>query len=494
MGSTAWPPHPRIFQVNAWTFLRELSDASGEVVTLDLIPAEVYDEKFKFYDAVWLMGVWERSPASREIALSHPDLQVEFRNSLPDFTPGDVVGSPYAVHRYRVDPHLGGPSGLSAAREELEGRGKLLVLDFVPNHVAVDHPWTVESPGCLLQGDEQDLEAHPAGFFRAGGKIFAHGRDPYFPPWTDTAQVNAFSGEAREGVVQILKSIARQCDGVRCDMAMLPTNAVFERTWGTRGGAPPPRDFWDDIIPRVREEFPELVMVAEVYWNMEWDLQQQGFDYTYDKRLYDRLLHERAEVVRAHLHHEWDYARKLLRFTENHDEALAVEAFGFYKSKAAAVVALTLPGARLVHEGQPLGRKVKLPVQLGRRPAEPDDPGVVDFYSRLLPAIPSGRLVEGRWKLCGLRPVSGDDNSFSNLVAHCWTNGDERLLVVVNLGGSESRAHAVVPDFEFRTGDWVFEDKLNHEVYVYHAEELDLHGLYVNLPPWQSHIFEVKRA
>ncbi len=132
--------------------------------------------------------------------------------------------------------------------------------------------------------------------------MLANGRDPYFPAWPDVVQLNAFSPDLRGAVIETLGSIAAQCDGVRCDMAMLMMNDVFERTWGERAGPRPDADYWPTVIPAVRVAHPGFVFMAEAYWDLEWALQQQGFDYCYDKRLYDRLVHEGAEAVHGHLH------------------------------------------------------------------------------------------------------------------------------------------------------------------------------------------------
>ena len=133
---------------------------------------------------------------------------------------------------------------------------------------------------------------HPEAFIRTAGGIFANGRDPYFPAWPDVVQLNAYSPALREAVADTLIEVAGQCDGLRCDMAMLMTNEVFGRTWGDRAGPVPAEDYWPTLIARVKQAQPNLLFMAEAYWDMEWTLQQQGFDLCYDKRLYDRLLHE----------------------------------------------------------------------------------------------------------------------------------------------------------------------------------------------------------
>jgi hypothetical protein len=224
------------------------------------------------------MGVWERSPAGIEISMRDPGLLGDFRRALPDFAPEDDVGSPYCVRLYVVDGHLGGPRGLAAARRMLAERGLRLILDFVPNHVAPDHPWVREHPEHFVQGTADDARSDPASFVELAGKVFARGRDPFFPAWPDVLQLNAFRPGLRLAVIETLSEISGQCDGVRCDMAMLMLNQVFERTWGARAGPRPADDYWATVIPATRRRQPQFRFIAEAYWDLEWELQQQGFD------------------------------------------------------------------------------------------------------------------------------------------------------------------------------------------------------------------------
>ena len=298
MRTPGWPDAPVAYEIDTWPWLTAVAARLGRPVTLADVPAEVWDETIPpGVDAVWLMGVWERSPAGLAIARADEGLQRSFRAALPDLTPDDVVGSPYCVHRYVVDERLGGPAGLAAARADLRRRGVRLILDFVPNHVAPDHPAVAEHPEWFIQGDAADLARDPGAWFAAGERVVAHGRDPYFAPWPDVAQLNAFDPGLRDVTAMTLAAIAAQCDGIRCDMAMLFTTEVFARTWGAYAGLPLADEFWPDVIARVRRDQPDVLLIAEAYWDTEWALQQQGFDLCYDKRLYDRLAHEDAESV-----------------------------------------------------------------------------------------------------------------------------------------------------------------------------------------------------
>ncbi len=440
-----WPMHPVIYEINTWVWLGELGQKYQQPVTLASVPPEEWDQIASGgFDAVWFMGVWERSPAGIEISMRNQGLVEDFKRALPDFTVEDNAGSPYCVRRYVVDEHLGGPPGLAAARQELAGRGLRLILDFVPNHVAPDHPWVGDYPDYFVQGNADDARNDPASFVEAGGTVFARGRDPYFPAWPDVLQLNAFQPGLRQAVIATIAEIAGQCDGIRCDMAMLMLNDIFERTWGPRAGVKPVNDYWTTVIPAIKAKWPEFRFIAEAYWDLEWELQQQGFDHCYDKKLYDRMEHGDAENVRQHLLADPSYQQGMVRFIENHDEPRAAAAFPDGKGRAAALAILTLTGAKLLHEGQFEGRKVRLPVFLGRRPAEPVDRDLAAFYGRLLKATNQDVFRNGEWRLCE-RSGWPDNQSCQNILAWCWVKEDERTLVVMNFSGGTAQAFIHVP-------------------------------------------------
>ncbi|MET8077724.1 alpha-amylase [Streptomyces sp. NPDC005303] len=477
-----------IHEINTLVWLGELSHRHGRPVTLGDVPDEDWDSVAPpGVDTVWLMGVWERSPAGLEIALRDEALRASFREALPDVTEADIAGSPYCVRDYVVAASLGGPDGLAAARARLAARGLRLILDHVPNHVAPDHPWLTSDPDRLVQGTADDLARAPADFIEAGGRIFARGRDPYFPPWPDVVQLNAFSDALREGTVETLVSIGDQADGVRIDMAMLLMNDVFGRTWGDRVGTAPAEDFWPYVIPRVRARHPGLLLVAEAYWDLEGPLQRQGFDHCYDKRLYDRLLHEDADSVRAHLSADPTYQHGLVRFLENHDEPRAAATLPGDRGRAAAVAVATLPGATLWHEGQFEGRRVRPPVFLRRRPPEPVDEPLRDFYARLLPTAASVRRGDWRSVTPEGRP---DDDTHRRLLAWTWTHSDARHLVVVNDSEGPARARLPLPWDDLRGRVCRATDLLTGAVYDRDGDELTDSGLYVALEGWGCHVLK----
>ena len=482
--------HPFVYELNTWVWLGELRARLGEEIGLDGVPPAEWDAIAALgFNAVWLMGVWERSPAGTAIALRDEGLVADFERALPGFTTADVVGSPYCIRDYAVAPELGGPDALAVARQALAERGLGLILDFVPNHGAPDHPWTETHPEYFIRGDEQDLARKPQSFVRVGERVLANGRDPYFPAWPDVVQLNAFSPDLRAATIETLNGIAAQCDGVRCDMAMLMTNEVFARTWGDRAGARPAEDYWPAVLGAVKESHPAFVFVAEAYWDMEWALQQQGFDFCYDKRLYDRLEHEGAESVHGHLSGDAAYQRKLLRFLENHDEPRAAATFAPAKTRAAAVATLTQTGARLVHEGQLDGRRVRVPVFLARRPAEEPDADLRTFYERLLEALRDPVFRTGEWQLGEGRGWAGND-SWRSLVTWGWRDETPRVLVVVNLGDAPASGHVSVPWDDLRGRRWRLEDAASDATYERSGHDLR-EGLYVALDPWGWHLFHL---
>jgi hypothetical protein len=489
-----WPQHPVIYEINTWVWLGELSRKYKLPVTLATVPPKEWDQIASGgFDAVWFMGVWERSPAGIEISMQNRGLLEDFRRALPDFAAEDNVGSPYCVRNYVVDEHLGGPKGLAAARRLLRKRGLRLILDFVPNHVAPDHPWVSTHPEYFIRGNDEDLRRDPASFIAAGGNVLALGRDPFFPAWPDVLQLNAFDPGLRNAAVDTVSRIADQCDGIRCDMAMLMMNDVFEKTWGARAGVNPVNDYWTTVIPAIKAKWPEFRFMAEAYWDLEWALQQQGFNFCYDKKLYDRMEHGAAESVRLHLLADLPYQKGMVRFIENHDEPRAAATFPDGSGRAAAVAILTLPGARLLHEGQFEGLKVRLPVFLGRRPAEPVDYDLANFYGRLLQETSGDLFRNGDWSLCE-RSGWPDNQSCLNVLAWCWLKEDERCFIVVNFSGEPAQALVRVPWDDLRGRTWRLKDVLSGEIYDRSGDEMRDSGLYVELEPWRCHCFRLNHA
>ncbi len=488
-----WPHEPVIYEINTAVWLDALSRAAGHRVTLGDVSAKDWDAVApEGVDAVWLMGVWERSPAGLAVAKANTELMASFREALPDLRDEDIIGSPYCVRNYVVDPSFGGRDGLATARRELAGRGKRLVLDYVPNHVAPDHPWATEHPERFIRGTTADAESDPAGWMVIGSDVLAHGRDPYFPPWPDVVQLDAFSPEVRAATANTLIDIADQCDGIRCDMAMLMTNNVFAKTWAGRTGPEPPDEFWPTVIAALRGSHSDTLLLAETYWDLEWELQQQGFSFCYDKRLYDRLVEGDVAGVSGHLHADLAYQSRLVRFLENHDEPRIASRLGPEATRAAAVMIATLPGATLWHEGQFEGRLVRPPVFLARRPDEPPDTELAGWYAQMLAAVARHGVRTGTWQL--VEPQGWPDNDTSrNLAAWIWYDEDaaHRHLVVVNLSDAPAQARVPLPWPDLHGRVCHLTDPVRGLEFDRDGDEIASSGLYVALDRWQFHVFDV---
>ena len=381
------PKYPSLYQINTRVWLTELTEELGRRATLDDIPDKDLDGLAEMgFDWIWFLSVWRTGEAAGKVSRENPGWRSEFKETLPDLREEDIGGSGFAITGYTVHPHLGGDEALKRLRERLRNRGLKLMLDFVPNHMAPDHPWVEEHPDYFVPGTQEDLNKFPQNYtsvkHKKGELVLAYGRDPYFAGWPDTLQLDYSNPATQEAMINELLRISNQCDGVRCDMAMLVLPDVFEKTWGRRADL-----FWPKATQAVREKNPEFLFMAEVYWDLEWTLQQQGFDYTYDKRLYDRLRDGNTKAVREHFYAGLDYQVKLARFLENHDEPRAASVFENNIHKAAAVITFLSPGLRFFHQGQFEGRNKRISPHLVRAPKELVNKELQNFYFDLLNVI-----------------------------------------------------------------------------------------------------------
>ncbi|HXI72855.1 MAG TPA: alpha-amylase family glycosyl hydrolase [Verrucomicrobiae bacterium] len=487
--------YPSLFQANTRVWLTELARGLGRPATLDDIPDAELDRLAQAgFDWIWFLSVWQTGAAGRESSRSNPEWRREFQETLPDLREEDIAGSGFAITGYTVAETLGGDAALARLRERLRKRGLKLMLDFVPNHMALDHPWVEEHPEYFIPGSELELARAPKNYIwikrQRGDLLLAHGRDPYFPGWSDTLQLNYANPATQEAMAGELLKIAGQCDGVRCDMAMLILPEVFERTWGR-----PAKPFWPDTIRRVREKTPGFCLMAEVYWDLEWTLQQQGFDYTYDKRLYDRLREGHARPVREHFCATPEYQDKLARFLENHDEPRAAATFSDEVHKAAAVVTFLSPGLRFFHQGQFEGRLKRISAHLVRAPEEAVNAGLKTFYARLLEILRLPVVRQGQWQLLECASAWDGNHTSDAFIAFGWQDSSgKRLLAVVNFVAQPSQCYVRLPFSGLAGSAWQLRDLLGDAIYERDGGDLQSRGLYLDVAPWQCHVFKLKAA
>jgi len=487
------PACPSLYQINTRVWLNGLSKVLGRQATLDDIPdAELDRLAGAGFDWIWLLSVWQTGKAARQVSLANPEWRHEFEDTLPDLVDADIGGSGFAITAYKVHSTLGGDAALARLRERLRARDMRLMLDFVPNHVAPDHSWLTRRPDYFVHATLQDLAFAPQNYCRTqtpdGPLVLAYGRDPYFPGWPDTLQLNYGNPALQEALIGELQKISRQCDGVRCDMAMLVVPEVFRRTWGIDI-----QPFWPEATRRVREHTPGFTFMAEVYWDMEWELVQQGFDYAYDKRLYDRLRGGGARPVREHLLAGRDYQNHMARFLENHDEPRAAAAFPPDMHKAAAAITFLSPGLRFFHQGQFEGRMKRISPHLVRGPEEPVDKKLEAFYKRLLDVLRLPALRDGSWQLLDCAQAWAGNGSADDFIAWTWKGPDgRRLLVAVNYAAHRSQCYVTLPFENLGGRTWTLVDLLGADHYERDGNDLRSRGLYLDVPPWQQHVFELR--
>lgn len=489
--------NPALYEINTYMWLYELSQQSGKSINLGNVPAAEWDRlKQLGFDYVWLMGIWKRSGAGIRIFRDSDEYDsfTSYINSISHgWTSEDLVGSPYSVAAYEPDPFIGTWGNVDTAMEELHKRDIGLILDFVPNHIAPDHSWVFEHPEYLIGGSIEEFQEHPGVFsqIQAGDRtIFAaRGRDPYFPPWTDVVQLNHFNPETRQALIDELKKIAVHCDGFRCDMAMLVLNDVFQKTWGWMMKSPsqalPEQEFW----VQARQAVPQSLLMAEAYWDTEWTLQQMGFDYVYDKKLYDSIASFSSGRIYIYLKADMSYQKRLVRFLENHDEKRSAEAFGKERLEAVAALFSTLPGMRLYHQGQIEGKKIKIPVQLRRIIREEADKEVTVFYERLLSITKQAVFHSGQWRLWEVYPLN--DGSCGNLIAFTWKLDNQIKLVVVNMYHGVSQGRIPLREMVSADTEYVLTDELHGVTYVRDGKNMENHGLIVILNSFKAHIFNI---
>ncbi len=488
--------HPLLIELNTRCWLHRLCREEARSVTLSSIPERCVREWNQHgFTHVWAMGVWETGQRSRHIGLDDATLRRKFDEIHPEWKASDVPGSPYAVADYQVPDYLGGNEGLATFRAQLNACGIKLILDFVPNHMGLDHAWVQERPHFFV--------THPEPF--EGGievlsqtqKIWmAHGKDPYFEPWRDVVQLDYRKQPTRDAMTNILSRLSDCCDGLRCDMAMLQINEIFHSTWIGVGepAIPAKGEFWKTAIASIKMTKPHFLFLAESYWGTGDRLQLLGFDFTYHKETLDLLLHDDAALLPKHLFSKSnEQLHHAAHFLENHDEPRIASLLEVSRHKMAAVLTVCLPGMRMVYEGQSLGAKLRVPVQFGLWPEEAVDTELQAFYLQLFHAVKASAVGDVEWRL--LEPKCWEDNRTGEniIVIQWWKKADEFDLAVLNCGSKPAQC-LVMPHFDSKViSTWHMRDRLGKEQYKRDQTEMESHGLYLSVAGFAHHLFHFQR-
>ena len=422
-----------LYEVNTRVWLRELSARERRTVTLADIPEiEIARWQELGFTHIWLMGVWQVGAKAREIALQfwrqHWSKEI---NSVE----ADVQGSPYAIQEYAIDARVGDALGMLMLKERLGRAGLRLILDFVPNHLGIDSTEPLRFPARFVNSTEP-LPGTFAAEARFGKRYFAHGRDPFFEPWIDTVQLDYRVLETHEAMRSVAQTASMFGNGLRCDMAMLLLPEIFNETWKnfpSNGAHQTAQDFWRKTIAEVRQLQPQVEMIAEVYWDREEQLQELGFDYTYNKRVTDYLVRgQTSELIVFLKRCSLKYLSRSVHFLENHDETRVASVLSFERHQLAAALILFLPGMALLHDGQLEGRRKFARIQMSRRAEEKVDAEIAGFYETLLKSLQRTRVRRGK-------PTIENLPEDAEAFAVRWEGVEDADLAVVNFGKESLR-------------------------------------------------------
>ena len=484
--------HPHLYEINTYGWLESLSATMGGTIRLADVPDSQWDAIAGMgFDIVWLMGVWQRSPISQKLGQAAQPHYAGYSEALPGWTPDDIVGSPYSVRQYEPDPRIGSWDDVDLVRTKLRERKMALFLDFVGNHTALDHPWLRDHPEYYVQGSREDFEKDRSSFGKidsAKGPVYvAYGKDPYFPAWNDVAQLNHFSPEMRVAQLAELEKIASHCDGVRCDMAMLQLNAIFEKIWRPQIGdtKAPATEFWTEA----KSAAPDLILLGEAYWGTEGQLIDLGFDFVYDKGLYDSVRDEKTSDIHWRLSRPEDEQSHFARFLENHDEQRFAAVFGADRFKAVATLMGTLPGMRFYQQGEELGIKLRTPIELRRIADQPVDPARTEFFAKLFAATRDDVFHTGQWSVS--RVTRDNEPTEDSLFAYEWRSEKSWKVVIANLSPETAQGRVHLNNGVDFNSAYNFKDQLDGATYVREGAEIAQQGLFVRRDAYQAHLFDV---
>ena len=476
---TAWMPSTVLIAKSTYVWLAQLSKQYGRHFSrLDEIPdEELATLARRGLNSLWLIGVWERSRASKTIKLLCGN--------------SDAVASAYSLYDYRIADDLGGERAYINLRDRAYHHGIRLASDMVPNHMGIDSPWVVEHPdwfiarpqppypaysfeGPDLSSDgrvEIKIEDHyftqtdAAVVFRRRDKssgetrYIYHGNDGTSFPWNDTAQLDYLNPAVREQVIQTILHVARLFPVIRFDAAMTLAKRHFHRLWfpgpGSSGAIPSraeysmsdeefnrimPQEFWREVVDRVAAEVPGTLLLAEAFWLMEgYFVRTLGMHRVYNSAFMNMMRDEEnakyRSVIKNTLEFDPDIMKRYVNFMSNPDERTAIDQFGTGdKCFGVAVLMSTLPGLPMFGHGQVEGFTEKYGMEY-QRPRYDETPNhwLVERHDREIAPLLKKRWLfaeSSNFLLYDFFEASGSVNE--NVFAYSNRNGDERALVIYN--------------------------------------------------------------
>lgn len=479
-----------ILEINTVNFLYKLSKKynknTDKLLKISEVPVEewqkvTYDGIIKY---IWLMGIWQRSKLSRKIALQNVK---QYLPLLQNPQKTDFLGSAYSIVNYVPDPIIGNFKDLLKVKNLLNKLGVGLILDFIPNHLSLDNEY-INEPIFVEVGFDEYIK-NPDLFYVVpeNTRFIAYGKDPFFPPWTDTLQINIFSKKAQKILLKQLRKISKYADGVRVDMAMLLLKDIFYNNWKEyiKEGKPE-EEFWQIATNSI-----DMLFIAEAYWNTENKLLELGFDYTYDKKFLDSIMDfiykHNFQQIRYCLSLNINFQRKLVRFLENHDEERIASKIDENKARCILPLFFTCPGMKMIYWEQFEGQTIKIPVQILR---SIDNYKPIQLYQKLIEIYFKIQEIIEKGTFFFLKVNQIFDDSYQNILSYGYKLENKTLFIVINflpiisqciINLNESYPRGI---FNFEKVELSLVELLKGRIYYRNPEKI-----HIILEPYESQIF-----
>ena len=481
-----WMPELVMIAKNIHVWLDQLSKRFGRQMTrLDEIPDEELDLLARWgFTGLWLIGIWQRSPASRRIKqmMGNPE----------------AAASAYSIFEYRIADDLGGEAACQNLRERAWKRGIRLASDMVPNHMGIDSPWVIEHPDWFISLEDSPFPSYSfngpdlswdgrvgifiedhyydrtdaAVVFRrldhwtGSEKYTYHGNDGTSMPWNDTAQLNYLDPAVRQAVIETILHVARQFPVIRFDAAMTLTKKHYQRLWfpepGTGGAIPSraeqgmtkaefdarmPEEFWREVVDRVAAEAPDTLLLAEAFWLMEgYFVRTLGMHRVYNSAFMNMLRDEDnakyRSVMKNTLEFDPEILKRYVNFMNNPDERTAVDQFGKGdKYFGVCTMMVTLPGLPMFGHGQIPGFAEKYGMEYMRAywDEQPDEELVQRHEREIFPLLHRRHLFAGVDSFLLYDFFAPEGHVNEDVFAYSNRFGDERSLIIYHNRFADAR-------------------------------------------------------
>jgi glycosidase len=524
---------------NTFVWMDQLSKKYGRAIqSLDQIPfEELLELKSYGINGLWLIGIWDRSPASKIIKKLYGKQ--------------DSIASAYSIYEYRISDILGGNTAFNNFKKNAHKTGIKLGCDIVPNHTGIDAPWVINHPDWYIQAesnpspnfeyDSPDISSDPKveikleqGYYnqtgaaevfqyhqiKSGEKLFIyHGNDGTSMPWNDTAQLNYLNPETRKAVRKIIVEVAQQFDIIRFDAAMTLTKQHYKRLWfpsvggdkfiPTRGrnnmdesefDKKMPNEFWIELLDDLHEEAPDTLLIAEAFWLMEgFFVNQLGMDRVYNSAFMNFLRDEKNKEFKQFIRDvcSWNpyFMEHLVNYQSTPDEEPAINQFGNgEKYLGVCTLLATFPGMPMFGHGQIEGYKERYGMDFlhPRSNENPSDTSIFLQQSKIKP------LLENRHKFSGSNNFrlydyfSPEKKVINDVIAFSNMNNGYRSLIAFN--NSEKQINGYIENLfcEMKTKFLTLVDFYSGEKTHVENAQLQIIPTYISLSPYECKVFEVE--